>query len=143
MGQILRRGSHLGYPPLFFLASALHGGFNFFILVWFPASAMVSLFLLVLSWMYVGRLIKKAQESSPFKERSGQLMAQCPSCGSRMESEANFCAVCGSRITGVLGGPTYSCSNCGTGVPEEARYCPECGFRLIGGDIIRVQRSDG
>ncbi len=53
----------------------------------------------------------------------------CPECGSKLESNANFCEKCGKKIE-VDSENTKFCKYCGKKINADAEICPECGVRL-------------
>lgn len=61
-------------------------------------------------------------------------MMECPSCGGRLPSGAQFCKHCGEAVT-------TQCRNCGSAVPAQANFCPECRADLTGSGA--TQSGDG
>lgn len=53
----------------------------------------------------------------------------CPECGSKLESNANFCEKCGEKIE-VDSENSKFCKYCGEKINADAEICPECGARL-------------
>ena len=49
--------------------------------------------------------------------------ARCPKCGASVDTDANFCAVCGAKIK--------RCPNCGALSSEEDGFCGNCGGKLL------------
>lgn len=50
----------------------------------------------------------------------------CSACGSKMPSDAQFCAECGALMKRPA---TNNCSSCGQALPDNAGFCPHCGVK--------------
>ena len=48
----------------------------------------------------------------------------CPACGAAAEADANFCVVCGGRLS-------VACPDCGTANIAGSQYCISCGRGLV------------
>lgn len=78
--------------------------------------------------------VDTAETTTPSDESVGTLATKmCPKCGAVMESDAVFCAECGTKIGSV---PSVTvpeqkiCPQCGAVVEDDAMFCYECGRKL-------------
>jgi hypothetical protein len=55
--------------------------------------------------------------------QKAQMSIMCENCGNRIQSNFNFCNICGTSIQS-------SCQNCGNTNPPSAVYCANCGSTL-------------
>lgn len=111
-------------------AMATHGLFNFLLFTESGYSLLAIPLFLGACAIFV-LMLKRAPRLSPFKDMVGQLMTNCPNCGTRIKYSANFCTSCGNSLeqTGS-DNPTF-CSKCGTSLDARANFCTSCGNRLV------------
>jgi len=110
-------------------AMITHGLFNFLIFAGNGYNLLVIPLFLVAGAAFV-LMLRRAPRLSPFKGMVGQLMTDCPNCGSKIPNSADFCTSCGASLTGTgKDAPAY-CSKCGAAVNDNASYCTSCGSRL-------------
>lgn len=60
----------------------------------------------------------------------------CPACGHKALTGADFCHHCGHQLTGetLADAPALlTCTSCGHDSPEDAPYCAQCGESMGGG----------
>lgn len=53
------------------------------------------------------------------------IVATCPNCGKKLETNAKFCPECGHKLQ-----TDDRCPSCGEKVSPGAKFCPNCGGRL-------------
>ncbi len=53
----------------------------------------------------------------------------CPKCGFRNREDAQYCGMCGNRLT-------RTCVSCGFAVPADYHFCIRCGSRLAPGEHV-------
>lgn len=55
----------------------------------------------------------------------------CPFCGEKIESDAKFCPICGSKLGELQKEEkkTKICPNCGQELPLDAKFCAKCGTK--------------
>ncbi|MBI2847085.1 MAG: PrsW family intramembrane metalloprotease [Chloroflexi bacterium] len=75
-------------------------------------------------------MLKHAQRISPFREKVGELLIACPSCGMKVAHYATFCTACGFRLIEVETKGQALCSRCGALVNREVNFCTSCGSRI-------------
>ncbi len=49
----------------------------------------------------------------------------CPTCGPRPESDAQYCSTCGHRLPAP-----DACAGCGAALSSDSRFCESCGARV-------------
>jgi RNA polymerase subunit RPABC4/transcription elongation factor Spt4 len=54
----------------------------------------------------------------------------CPSCGTTVDADANFCPGCGEELDAAEPEPLTECPSCGRDVDEEDAFCASCGENL-------------
>lgn len=66
-------------------------------------------------------------ENKDLEEQVIQLRGQqkCPSCGTILSKEAQFCASCGTKI---IPKGMKECPQCGKIMKEDSAFCTQCGF---------------
>ena len=58
-----------------------------------------------------------------------QQYVRCPSCGSQVTANSNYCSFCGAKLhQPVL---LKICPKCSTKIPAAAKFCPECGKKQL------------
>jgi predicted amidophosphoribosyltransferase len=56
---------------------------------------------------------------------SAQMLAACPSCHSKLQAGAKFCAGCGKPVAGPAA--KAFCTGCGSQLPPGGKFCSGCG----------------
>ena len=106
-----------------------HGLFNFLLL----AESSYSFFVIPL---FIGAgilfllMLKHARKISPFKEKIGELLINCPNCGNNISYYANFCTSCGVGLAEAKKKGTVLCSRCGAALTNKESFCTSCGSRV-------------
>jgi hypothetical protein len=72
----------------------------------------------------LGEKMRKVDQTGGI-DPSAQMMAACPSCQSRLQPGAKFCAGCGKPVTAAA--QKAFCIGCGAQLAPAGRFCPSCG----------------
>lgn len=78
-------------------------------------------------------MLKKGQETSPYKGKEARRLIVCTNCGTHIPDYSKYCTNCGNEITGSSLHNMMYCSKCGNEINSETSYCPSCGSRIIKG----------
>jgi hypothetical protein len=54
----------------------------------------------------------------------------CPSCHASLVLQAQYCSMCGKKVSGEDRAHVTVCPDCHTTNPSSGRYCAQCGARL-------------
>jgi RsiW-degrading membrane proteinase PrsW (M82 family)/RNA polymerase subunit RPABC4/transcription elongation factor Spt4 len=117
-------------------AMAAHGFYDFFALE--QGDTMTNIpSLIALIFLYVGLitifviLLKRAQKTSPFKDKNAELLIACPNCQTRIPYHSAFCPSCGTKLAENKAIYPEFCGKCGSELSSATNYCPFCGSRVI------------
>ncbi|MDD3920864.1 MAG: zinc ribbon domain-containing protein [Eubacteriales bacterium] len=61
-------------------------------------------------------------------------MLYCPSCGTVVAMEDDYCSKCGAGIKGVVKLPEETariCPNCAATIKDDAQFCGQCGLKVL------------
>jgi len=72
----------------------------------------------------------EAADDSASDGTAGAEDAACPSCGTAVDPDDNFCVSCGADLTDDDAATLEACPNCDTRVDADASFCPSCGEDL-------------
>jgi len=70
-----------------------------------------------------------ADDSASDETPSAEAVA-CPSCGTGVDPDDNFCVACGADLTDDGAATLEACPNCDTRVDADVSFCPSCGEDL-------------
>jgi len=60
-----------------------------------------------------------------------QQMLSCPSCGSPVKPDQQFCGICGTKLSPVPAQSSQmNCPSCGSPVSSEQQFCGICGTKI-------------
>ena len=116
----------LGLPG----AMAAHGLFDFLL---FTQSWYAYLVIPLLAGLIIGLnlMLRHSHRISPYREKVAEMQVNCPVCGARIPSYANFCPACGTRLDKTRQTQSGACGNCGAPLEKDALYCTACGTRVV------------
>jgi len=116
-------------------AMAGHGLFDF--LAFQQGDASVNIPILIgLIVLFAGLLalfiflIRRGQKTSPFKDKTTELLLACPNCRNRIPYYSTFCPSCGTKLVENKDSYPLFCGKCGSEVSNTTNYCPTCGSRI-------------
>lgn len=109
---------------------AAHGLFDFLLFTqnWYAALVVPLMAGLIVA---LNLMLRHSRRISPYREKVAEMQVNCPVCGARAPSYANFCPACGTPLDKARQGQGATCGNCGTPLEKDAVYCPACGSRIV------------
>jgi RsiW-degrading membrane proteinase PrsW (M82 family)/RNA polymerase subunit RPABC4/transcription elongation factor Spt4 len=126
----------IGYPRAtaylwlgLFGSMIAHGFFDFllFTQTWY---ALLSIPLFGGLVVALVMMLRHSRRISPFRNKVAELYRDCPRCGAKIPSYANFCPTCGAKIDTKEQKTGDTCGNCGSKLESNARFCTACGSRI-------------
>ena len=76
-------------------------------------------------------LIRRGQKTSPYKDKSAEMLILCPNCQKRIPYYSSFCNFCGSKIAENKDFYSSFCGKCSSELTKGTNFCTSCGSRMI------------
>jgi RsiW-degrading membrane proteinase PrsW (M82 family)/RNA polymerase subunit RPABC4/transcription elongation factor Spt4 len=111
-------------------AMAAHGFFDFllFTQTWYALLA-IPLFAGLITALNL--MLRHSRRVSEFINKVAELQIDCPNCGAKTPTYAEYCPNCGKQMDKALEKIGEACGRCGAALEKNSKFCTACGSRIV------------